>query len=53
VADLPPDRAWLFLLRNLLVDAFIEAPLQNVYTHRGFVGTRSMQAIPVTFGILF
>ena len=40
-------------LRLGRLDAFIEARIQNVYTQKGFVDTKSIQVIPVTFGILF
>jgi hypothetical protein len=40
-------------LRLGRIDAFIEARMQNVYTNKGFIDTKSIQTIPVTFGILF
>ena len=35
------------------IDAFLEARLQNVYTERGFVDQKTIQVIPITFGIVF
>ncbi len=35
------------------LDAFIEGHLQNVYTDRGLIDARSIQAVPVSFGVLF
>jgi opacity protein-like surface antigen len=35
------------------LDAFIEGRIQNVYTERGLIDTKSIQSIPVTFGIVF
>ncbi len=35
------------------LDAFIEGHLQNVYTDRGLIDTKSIQAVPVSFGVLF
>lgn len=35
------------------LDGFIEAHLQNVYTERGLIDARSIQAVPVSFGVLF
>ena len=35
------------------LEAFIEGRLQNVYTQEGWLDTKSITAIPVTFGILF
>jgi hypothetical protein len=35
------------------IDAFIEARIQNVYADKAFIDTKKIQAIPVTFGILF
>ncbi len=35
------------------IDAFVEARLQNVYTEEGVIDQRSIQSIPVTFGIVF
>ncbi len=35
------------------LDAFVEGHLQNVYTERGLVDARSIQAVPVSFGVLF
>ena len=33
--------------------AFIEGHLQNVYTQRGLIDAKSIQAVPVSFGVLF
>jgi hypothetical protein len=35
------------------LEAFVEGRLQNVYTQEGWIDTKSITAIPVTFGILF
>lgn len=35
------------------LDAFVEGHLQNVYTDRGLIDARSIQAVPVSFGVLF
>ncbi len=35
------------------LDAFVEGHLQNVYTQRGLIDARSIQAVPVSFGVLF
>jgi hypothetical protein len=36
------------------IDAFIEGKVQNVYTRNGgFTSSKSIQTVPVTFGILF
>lgn len=35
------------------LDAFIEGHLQNVYTERGLIDAKSIQAVPVSFGVLF
>lgn len=40
-------------LRIGRLDAFVEGHLQNVYTERGLVDARSIQAVPVSFGVLF
>ncbi len=40
-------------LRIGRLDAFIEGHVQNVYTERGLVDARSIQAVPVSFGVLF
>jgi hypothetical protein len=40
-------------LRIGRLEGFIEARLQNVYTEAGFIDTRTITAIPVTFGVLF
>lgn len=40
-------------LRIGRLEGFIEARLQNVYTDAGFIDTRTITAVPVTFGILF
>jgi hypothetical protein len=34
-------------------EAFIEGRVQNVYTEQGVIDTKSIRAVPVTFGILF
>jgi hypothetical protein len=35
------------------IRSFVEARIQNVYTKEGFINTKSIQAIPVTFGLIF
>lgn len=35
------------------LDAFVEGHLQNVYTQNGLIDARSIQAVPVSFGVLF
>ncbi len=35
------------------LEAFAEGRMQNVYTQEGWIDTKSITAIPVTFGILF
>ena len=40
-------------LRIGRLEGFIEARLQNVYTEAGVIDTRTITAVPVTFGILF
>ncbi len=40
-------------LRLGRLDAFVEGHLQNVYTQRGLIDARSIQAVPVSFGVLF
>ncbi|MGQ0640278.1 MAG: hypothetical protein ACT4P6_05820 [Gemmatimonadaceae bacterium] len=40
-------------LRLFGLEAFIEGRLNNVYTDKGVIDTKSIQMIPVTFGIIF
>ncbi|MGH7469444.1 MAG: outer membrane beta-barrel protein [Longimicrobiales bacterium] len=35
------------------LEAFVEGRVQNVYTEAGVIDTKTIRAIPVTFGILF
>ena len=35
------------------LEAFVEGRVQNVYTQEGWIDTKTITAIPVTFGILF
>ena len=35
------------------LEAFIEGRVQNVYTEQGMIDSKTIRAIPVTFGILF
>jgi hypothetical protein len=35
------------------LEAFVEGRLQNVYTAEGWIDTKTITAIPVTFGLLF
>jgi opacity protein-like surface antigen len=40
-------------LRLFGLDAYLEGRIANVYTDRGFVDTKSVKYVPITFGILF
>jgi opacity protein-like surface antigen len=40
-------------LRLGRLEAFVEGRVQNIYTDQGAIDTKSIRAIPVTFGILF
>ncbi|MGH7711597.1 MAG: hypothetical protein ACREOG_09940, partial [Gemmatimonadaceae bacterium] len=40
-------------LRLFGLEAFVEGRLNNVYTDKGAIDTKSIQMIPVTFGIIF
>lgn len=40
-------------LRLLGTDAYVEARIANVYTDQGFIDTKTIQFVPVTFGIIF
>ncbi len=42
-----------FQLRLFGLEAFIEARLNNVYTDKGIIDTKSIQMIPLTFGVIF
>ena len=35
------------------LEMFVEGRVQNVYTERGLIDTKSIQTVPVTFGIVF
>ena len=35
------------------LEMFVEGRVQNVYTERGVIDTKSIQTVPVTFGIIF
>jgi len=35
------------------IDAYVEGRVQNVYSEQGFIDTKSIQVIPVSFGIVF
>ncbi len=35
------------------LEAFVEGRIQNVYTDQGVINAKTIQAIPVTFGIMF
>ena len=35
------------------LEMFVEGRVQNVYTERGVIDTKSIQTVPVTFGIVF
>ncbi len=35
------------------ISGFVEARIQNVYAKEGFINTKSIQAIPITFGVIF
>jgi hypothetical protein len=40
-------------IKIMRLEMFVEGRVQNVYTERGMIDTRSIQTIPVTFGIIF
>lgn len=40
-------------IRLLGIDAFVEARLSNIYTDKGALDTKSIQMLPVTFGLIF
>lgn len=40
-------------LRLFGIDAFLEGRINNVYTDKGIIDRRSVQMIPVTFGVIF
>jgi len=40
-------------LRLFGLDAYLEGRIANVYTDKGFIDTKSVKYVPVTFGILF
>jgi hypothetical protein len=35
------------------LSAFVEGRVQNVYTQKGMTNLKSIQSVPVSFGILF
>jgi hypothetical protein len=41
------------MLKLFGIEAFIEGRVNNVYTDKGVIDTKSIQMIPVTFGIIF
>lgn len=41
------------MLRIGRFDAFIEGHLQKIYSDRGLIDVKSIQAVPVSFGVLF
>ena len=40
-------------IKIMRLEMFVEGRIQNVYTERGMIDTKSIQTIPVTFGIIF
>ena len=40
-------------IRIKRLEMFVEGRVQNVYTERGVIDTKSIQTVPVTFGIIF
>ncbi len=40
-------------LRLLGVEAFVETRVSNVYTDKGIIDKKSIQMIPITFGVIF
>jgi opacity protein-like surface antigen len=40
-------------IKIMRLEMFVEGRIQNVYTERGVIDTKSIQTIPVTFGIIF
>jgi hypothetical protein len=40
-------------IKIMKLELFVEGRVQNVYTERGMIDTKSIQTIPVTFGIVF
>lgn len=40
-------------IKIMRLEMFVEGRIQNVYTERGVIDTKSIQTVPVTFGIIF
>jgi hypothetical protein len=40
-------------IKIMRLEMFVEGRIQNVYTERGMIDTKSIQTVPVTFGIIF
>ena len=40
-------------IKIMRLEMFVEGRIQNVYTERGLIDTKSIQTVPVTFGIIF
>jgi hypothetical protein len=40
-------------IKIMRLEMFVEGRVQNVYTERGMIDTKSIQTIPITFGIIF
>ena len=40
-------------IKIMRLEMFVEGRVQNVYTERGMIDTKSIQTVPVTFGIIF
>jgi opacity protein-like surface antigen len=40
-------------IRLLGIDAFVEARLSNIFTDKGAIDTKSIQMLPITFGLIF
>ena len=40
-------------IKIMRLEMFVEGRVQNVYTERGLIDTKSIQTVPITFGIIF
>jgi opacity protein-like surface antigen len=40
-------------IKIMRLEMFVEGRVQNVYTERGVIDTKSIQTVPITFGIIF
>ncbi len=48
-----PDGGAGIQVRLFGIDAFVEGRINNVYTDKGVIDRRSIQMVPVTFGLIF